>query len=112
MPGYVVTYVVEDPITHNITDMFSFQVRDSSNDKKDAIITSVVVTSSPARQLIADLIACAKLEKVDVIYTTQHGLSRSTFENLFIESDLQKYLHIYNYAYPEIDEEECCFFSF
>ena len=110
VPGYVVTYVVEDPTTHNITDMFAFQLRDDNNEK-DAIVTAIVVTKSPPRQFVTDLLVCAKLEKVSRVCTTQYGLAKSTFENLFTESIWNKYFHIYNYAYPEIAESECCLFS-
>ncbi|XP_065907965.1 glycylpeptide N-tetradecanoyltransferase-like isoform X2 [Dysidea avara] len=110
VPGCVVTYVVEDPTTHNITDMFTFQLRDDNNEK-DAIVTAIVVTKSPPRQFVTDLLVCAKLEKVSKIYTTQYGLAKSTFENLFIEGVWNQYLHFYNYAYPEIAESKCCLFS-
>ena len=110
VPDYVVTYVVEDPTTHNITDMFTFQLRDYNNEK-DAIVTAIIVTNSPSRQFVTDLLVCAKLEKVGRVCTTQYGLAKSTFENLFTECVWNKYLHFYNYAYPEIAESECCLFS-
>ena len=101
-----ITYIVEDPISHSITDMFAFSLQQDSYGKS-AVVTAVVVTKSPARQLVTDLLLYARLEKVDRVCTTQHGLTKSTFENLFRDGFWKKYISMYNFGHPEIDEEKC-----
>ncbi|XP_065908214.1 uncharacterized protein [Dysidea avara] len=109
MPGYIVTYIVEDPITNHITDLFGFLLYNNGNETAADVIAILATKSSP-RQLVIDLLICAKQEKSDRVCTAQYGLPRSTFEHLFLNF-ANKYLHIYNYAYPEVDEEKCCLFK-
>ena len=108
MPGYIITYIVEDPITHDITDLFAFLLYTQSNETCADVI-AILANKSPANQLVTDLLICAKQEKADRVCTAQYGLPRSAFEKLFANI-ANKYLHIYNYAYPEVDEERCCLF--
>ena len=63
MPGYVVTYIVEDPITHAITGLFGFLLYSKAGERAADVI-AIIVTKSPARQLITDLLICAKQEKL------------------------------------------------
>jgi len=108
MPGYIITYIVEDPITHDITDLFAFLLNTQSNETCADVI-AILANKSPAKQLVTDLLICAKQERADTVCTAQYGLPRSTFEELFANI-ANKYLHIYNYAYPEVDEERCCLY--
>ena len=118
MPGYVHTYVAEDPITGAITDMFGFKLTDTITDRfgfkltdadktREAIVTTIIPTRSPAKQLIVDLLLCAKQKGAEVVSTIQYGLKRDNFETLFFNCNFV-YLHIYNYRYPEVDEDNCC----
>ena len=59
--GHIVTYVVDDPITGDTTDMFSFQVPVA--DKTPPLtgnVLAIVNTKTPSLQLIVDLLLCAK----------------------------------------------------
>ena len=114
IPGYIITYVVEDPVNGNITDMFAFRLPsfNNVNDKmgKCATVSVIVNTTTPTRQLITDLLVCAKQEQVDILSTHQYGLARCNFENLLVRHYLSVHWHIFNYSYPEVDEESCCVF--
>jgi len=111
--GYMM-YVIEDSVSGNITDLFGFRLNTFSdiNDKmvKSATVSAIVNTKTPTRQLITDLLLCAKQEQVDVLATLQYGLSRNSFENLLVHDDQYEYWHIFNYNYPEVDENNCCVF--
>ena len=116
IPDYMVTYVVEDPVNGNITDLFGFRLHtftDMNNTMmKSATVSAIVNTKSPTRQLITDLLLCAKQEEVDLLGTQQYGLASRNFENLLVHDYQYEYWHIYNYSYPEVDEESCCVFSY
>jgi len=116
IPGYIITYVIEDPISGNITDMFGFRLHafNDMNHKmaKCAKVFAIVNTKSPTRQLITDLLLCAKQEHVDLLETQQYGLTGNNFENLLVHDYQYEYWHIYNYSYPEVDEERCCVFCY
>ncbi|XP_065901461.1 glycylpeptide N-tetradecanoyltransferase-like isoform X2 [Dysidea avara] len=109
VPGYIVTYVVEDPATGAITDMFGFNL-DYELDKKVATAIAIIPTKTPAKQLVIDLLLCAKQEQAVKVATLQFGLEKDNFDS-FVQFGAY-YWHFYNYAYPEIDEEKCCLFSF
>ena len=45
-----------------------------------------------------------------MVVTPQFGLAREHFEGLLVHG-MNHYWHIYNYAYPEVDEENICIFQ-
>ena len=94
--------------------MFGFRLHafNDMNHKmaKCAKVFAIVNTKSPTRQLITDLLLCAKQEHVDLLETQQYGLTGNNFENLLVYDYQYEYWHIYNYSYPEVDEERCCVF--
>ena len=120
----VVTYVVEDPITNNITDMFSFRYINLEDEEPPAIfgrVIAIVNTKTPAKQLIADLVLCVKQEQILFISTYQYGLKREAFEETFLMSSyipsgrLPCYdspLYFYNYNYPEVNEDNFVVFNY
>jgi len=115
IPDYMVTYVIEDPISGKLTDLFGFRLHTFTATNrviKSATVSAIVNTKSPTRQLITDLLLCAKQEQVEMLGTQQYGLARSSFENLLVHEYQYEYWHIYNYSYPEMDEEKCCVFSY
>jgi len=113
IPDYMTTYVVEDPISGNITDLFGFRFTDINGAViKSATVSAIVNTKTPTRQLITDLLLCAKQEQVDILGTQQYGLARNNFENLLVHEYEYEYWHVYNYSYPEVDEESCCVFCY
>ncbi|XP_065917226.1 glycylpeptide N-tetradecanoyltransferase 2-like isoform X2 [Dysidea avara] len=96
IPGYIITF----PSFNNVNDKMG----------KCATVSVIVNTKTPTRQLITDLLVCAKQEKVDVLSTQQYGLARCNFENLLVHYYQSTHWHIFNYSYPEVDEESCCVF--
>jgi len=112
MPGYVCSYVVEDPATGDISDIIGFKVA-SDEEKIVAICITIISTKTPVRQLIVDLLLLAKQAEVQMFYTCQFGLAKDNFANIFDLSLCQwRYWHIYNYRYPDIDEDNCCVFTY
>ena len=103
------TYVVEDPTTGNVTDMFSIAITNILK-PQSAYVTALVNTKTPAKQLITDLLLCAKQEQVSEIFTHQFGHKREVFEETFSTLLFQPRYHstplyLYNYNYPEVDED-------
>ena len=104
IPDYVTTYVVEDPVSGDITDMFSIKYFSPLI----RIVQAVITTKSPIRDIVIDLLLCLK----------QQGVT----EVLFGIPDIEKYMpaveynvescyYWYNYQHPEVNEEECCLFG-
>ena len=62
---------------------------------------------SPARQLLIDLLVCAKQTKADVFLTFQYGFTNDVFENLTMIPIW--HCHLLNYQYNEVDESQVCF---
>ena len=110
--NYMHTYVVEDPVTGDITDVAGFSFERSLDRILFAISTILVAVKSPARQLLTDLLVCAKQAKADGFYTFQYGLRSDVFENLFIKGlGLIWHCHLLNYKYNEVDESQVCLFG-
>ena len=108
--NYMHTYVVKDPVTGNITDVAGFRFEQSMDGLKlYAISTILVAVKSPARQLLIDLLVCAKQTKADVFLTFQYGLTNDVFENLTMKPG-SFYCHLFNYQYNEVDESQVYLF--
>ena len=68
IPDYVTTYVVEHPVTGDIADMFSFRDVSSTSQKLwIAQVTAVIVTKSPAKQLITDMLIIVKQQQFNAV---------------------------------------------
>ena len=63
--NYMQAYVVEDPVTGDITDVAGFSLERSLDRILFAVSTTLVAVKSPARQLLTDLLVCAKQAKAD-----------------------------------------------
>ena len=104
-----ITYVVDDPISGEITDMFSFNFCVTQN---DARVTAILHTRTPPRQLIIDLLLCVKQEKVlKKLITFQYGLASEIFEEILQMTSMPCYkiiqpIYFYNYSYPEVEEDD------
>ena len=72
------SYVVEDPVTTSITDLFGFRV----NFYKLFKVIGIISAKTPAKQLITGLLLCAKQEQADTVLTVPFGLKRDDFEYL------------------------------
>lgn len=110
---YMRAYVVEDPVTGEITDVAGFKLeRDMLARNLFAYVTILVAMKSPARQLLIDLLACAKQAKADLLYTFRFGLEKEVFQDLLSIESTICYWHFINYQYDEVDESEYCLFCY
>ena len=112
----IVTYVVEDPTTGNITDMFSFRIRnDTKYNYRSGKVSAIVNTKVQTKQFVTDLLLCVKQEQAVSLFTHQFGLKKELFEEglLLNTSFMPPYsiktsiinVSFYNYNYPKVDEE-------
>ena len=107
----VTTYVVEEPNSGNITDMFSIQY--ISNNL--AITAALVITKSSPKQLITDLLVLMKQQNVISVSLCQYGLKEHLFTEFSKSSKvigMQFHWLFYNYKYPEVDNDNHCLFSY
>ena len=112
IPDYVTTYVVEDPVTGDITDMFSFRAVGSTSQKVLwAQVTAVIVTKSPAKQLITDMLIIAKQQQFDMVGSFSDIVKRLQLDDLFSHTKLISHGLLYNYQYGEVDVENFCVFG-
>ena len=113
MKNHMQAYVVEDPVTGNITDVAGFKLERSLDGRElFAFITIIVPTKSPARQLLIDLLVCAKRAKAESLGTFQFGLPREVFEGVLTLQPTKWYWHLLNYQYNEVDENQVCLFCY
>ena len=116
IPDYVTTYVVEDPVTGDITDMFSFRVLTMDMlgiQGNHASVIALVITKSPAIQLIADLLLYAKLQNAISVMLPQCGLNQQLFTYFIKPSNYigKRHCIFYNYNYPKVDDDNHCLFG-
>ena len=112
------TYVVEEPNSNNITDMFSIHYL--GNDatvaalgNNSANVTALVITKSSPKQLITDLLVLMKQQNVTFVSLYQYGLKEHLFTDFAKSSKLngeQFHWVFYNYKYPEVDNDNHCLF--
>ena len=107
------TYVVEEPNSGSITDMFSFVTFDFDSGKA-ANVAALMITKSSPKQLITDLLVCMKQQNVTFVSLFQYGLKKHLFTDFLKSSELTgQQLHwlLYNYRYPEVDNDNHCLFT-
>ena len=122
---HISTYVVEDPNSGNITDLFSFLNRvvpaGSRSDflgEKITEVVALVMTNSSPKQLITDLLVCSiEQHKVStVMLPSRFGLKEHLFEIFPKPSAEQIYnlgpahCFLYNYKYPKVNDDNYCIF--
>ena len=113
MKNYMRAYVVEDPVTGNITDVIGFKLEKGMDGKKlFAYITILVSTRSLVKCLLTDILACAKQADVDILRTCQFGLEKDVFEELQMTKIRAGCFYLLNYQYPEVYETQCCLFCY
>ena len=108
-PLHTTTYVVEEPNSGNITDMFSFTTG-VANGIKVATVPALVITTS-SKQLITDLLVFIKDQNITLVSLFQYGLKEHLFTDFTKSSELtdhQFHWLFYNYRYPETDNH-CLF---
>ena len=110
LQDYVTTYVVEEPNSGNITDMFSLRCMSNYS----ATVTALVITKSSPKQLITDLLVLMKQQNVIFVFLCQYGLKEHFFTEFLKSSKLtgkQYHWLFYNYKYPEVDNDNHCVFT-
>ena len=114
----VTTYVVEEPNSGNITDMFSFRIGMFGSlgynfKGKVAGAIAIVVTKSSAKQLITDLLIYAKQQKAMMVTLPRFGLKEQFLKDFIKPSEFvgQGHCLFYNYKYPEVDDDNHCIFG-
>ena len=110
IPDYVTTYVVEDPVSGDITDMFSFRVA-GLRPCLIAEVTAVIVTKSPAKQLITDMLVCLKQQQFYSVSISSCLVIRLQIDDLFVDVKKAMYYLLYNYQYGEVDFDNVCVFG-
>ena len=106
----VTTYVVEEPNSSNITDMFSVQYMSNNL----VIVAALVITKSSPKQLITDLLVLMKQQNFIFVFLCQYGLKEHLFTEFSKSSKLigmQAHWVFYNYKYPEVDNDNHCAFA-
>ena len=109
---YISTYVVEDPESGGITDMIGYKVEKLNDTLACAYVTAIISTKTPVRQLLIDLLTCAKQTNVTLIRTLQFGFKEDVFEGLFYRCPYYRYWYPYNFSYPEVSESQVYVFGF
>ena len=116
----IATYVVEEPNSGSITDMFSFRTGVIAGvallpafKRKVASVIALVITKSNAKQLITDLILCTKQQNATLVTLPQFGLKEELFADFSKPSKIigQGHCLFYNYKYPEVDDDNHCIFG-
>ena len=109
IPDYITTFVVEDPISGDITDMFSFRLT-SLSPELVAEVTTVIVTRSPAKQFITDLLVCVKQQQFYAVSFSPDVVKKLQLYDILSKMELINYCLLYNYQHPEVDEDNFCIF--
>ena len=113
IPDYISTYVVEDQQSGEITDMIGFRVEILNETLTCAHITAIISTKTPVKQLLADLLICAKRTKAHILQTLQFGLKDEVFKKSgFFSYPHYRYWYPYNFSYPEVPESKVYVFGF
>ena len=111
-PHDVTTFVVEESDGGNITDMFSFRVSWGCGQIVGEVI-AIIVTKSPAAQLITDLLICISQQKATMVTLPRFGLKEHLFKGFMKTSRFvgQGHCLFYNYKYHEVDNDNHCIFG-
>ena len=111
--NYMHAYVVEDPVTGDITDVAGFKLEQSMDGRNlFAYATMLIPVESSARQLLIDLLVCAKQAKAGILHTFRFGIEKEVFKGLLSIESTICYWHFINYQYGEVDESEYCLFCY
>ena len=116
------TYVVEEPKSGNVTDLFSLIIHNEFRSQNIKIVLTeviaLVITSSSAKEIITDLLVCVTQEIRTIIMLPRFGLKKDFFMNFLqqhtvTEVSIQNHgcCLFYNYKYPEVDDDDHCLFG-
>ncbi|XP_065898674.1 uncharacterized protein [Dysidea avara] len=101
VPNFVFAFVVENK-TNNITDFVQYKLIRNVDGTTAAIIATVVSTHSPVKQLITDVMVCARNNSVDVVHLLQFNMQDDILFSLGFKQIQNEVMYFYNYKYPEI----------
>ena len=102
--SFVHTYVVENK-SNDITDLISTLIAPSAG-TLNAIVAS---TQSPEKQIIMDIMVCAREIGVSKISIGQCKISSKILSSLLFKPTVASAYQFYNYKYPEITEDKFWF---
>ena len=117
----ITNYVVEEPNSGNITDLFTLEtyvLPANFTNERIARVLALVITNSSPKQLITDLLVCSvKQHKATTVsLPSRFGLKEHLFENFSKSSsaepfnDSVNHLLLYNYRYPVVNNDNHCIF--
>lgn len=101
--NYVFTYVVENE-TSDITDLVCYTINDSQTHVRLHIVVS---THSPVKQLILDMMVCARNNGAKTITLVQWCINSDVLRSLGFQSVQSPFVYFYNYKYHEIHQNNC-----
>ena len=96
------TYVVENQ-TNSITDLVTLRLDMSDH---NALITAVVSTQSPVKQLIIDALVCVKESGAKVLVMCQYDIKPDILSSLSFKRIDDSCFSLYNYKYHEVSGSE------
>ena len=103
----VFTYVVEGK-PNDITDLVSYRLVDMFC----IIIDPVVSTQSPVKQLLTDVLVCARENGASTATVCQRNIENDILASLSFQPCDYYTLHFYNYRYHEISQAEIGFIDY
>ena len=68
-------------------------------------VNAVMVTKSPAKQLITDMLFIVKQQQFKGVGILSDMVTRLQLDDLFLDKKFKSYLLLYNYKYDEVDVE-------
>ena len=112
------TYVIEEPKSGNITDLFSFKICKFQSTIVLTEVIALVITSSTAKEIITDLVVCAKQEIKTLLMLPRFGLEKDLFTSFSQRHSATEFIAqnhgcclFLNYKYPEVDDDNHCLFG-
>ena len=105
--NFTFTYVVEDK-PNNITDLVSYRLLYIPDNTVH--INAVVSTQSPVKQLITDVLVCARENGASTAGIFQFNIESDILTSLSFQPASQHTFHFYNYKYHKISQSKVGFF--
>ena len=103
VPNYVITYIVENE-TNNITDLVRCVLEFGDDGEVVTCINPVISTLTPVKQLISDVIVCARDTGADGLVIEQHNIKSDILLSLSLQPFSSSDCYFYNYKYHEVSE--------
>ena len=101
VPNHVFTYVVENE-SNNITDLVRLVL--ATNGIAVADVKSVISTVTPVKQLITDVMVCARDRGANYVTVVQCNIKTEILSSLLFQPKLYSNMCLYNYKYHKIPQ--------